>query len=48
MVKDDLDSELKEIYYAISREQSKLDTLETTIKTTRTPATVIDEYLKLL
>jgi superfamily II RNA helicase len=48
MVKDDLDSELKEIYYAISREQSKLDTLETTIKTTRTPAAVIDEYLKLI
>jgi len=48
MVKDDLDSELKEIYYAISREQTKLDTLETTIKTTRTPAAVIDEYLKLI
>ena len=48
MVKDDLDSELKEIYYAISREQSKLDALETTIKTTRTPTTVIDEYLKLI
>jgi superfamily II RNA helicase len=48
MVKDDLDSELKEIYYAISKEQSQLDTLETTIKTTRTPAAVIDEYLKLI
>jgi superfamily II RNA helicase len=48
MVKDDLDSELKEIYYAISREQTKLDTLETTIKTTRTPRIVIDEYLKLI
>jgi superfamily II RNA helicase len=48
MVKDDLDSELKEIYYAISREQSKLDTLETTMKTTRTPRKVIDEYLKLI
>ena len=48
MVKDDLDSELKEIYYAISREQLKLDALETTMKTTRTPATVIHEYLKLI
>ena len=48
MVKDDLDSELKEIYYAISKEQSQLDTLETTMKTTRTPVMVIDEYLKLI
>jgi len=48
MVKDDLDSELKEIYYAISREQAQLDTLETTMKTTRTPTIVIDEYLKLI
>jgi superfamily II RNA helicase len=48
MVKEDLDNELKEIYYAISREQSNLDTLEVTIKTTRTPHTVIDEYLKLI
>ena len=48
MVKDDLDSELKEIYYAISREQTQLDTLETTIKTTRTPVRVIDDYLKLI
>jgi superfamily II RNA helicase len=48
MVKDDLDSELKEIYYAISREQTQLDTLETTMKTTRTPTIVIDEYLKLI
>jgi len=48
MVKDDLDSELKEIYYAISREQTKIDTLEMTIKTTRTPSAVIDEYLKLI
>jgi superfamily II RNA helicase len=48
MVKDDLDSELKELYYAISREQSNLDTLEATIKNTRTPHTVIDDYLKLI
>jgi superfamily II RNA helicase len=48
MVKDDLDSELKEIYYAISREQTQLDILETTMKTTRTPAAVIHEYLKLI
>ena len=48
MVKEDLDNELKEIYYAISREHSKLDTLEATIKTTRTPHTVIDDYLKLI
>jgi superfamily II RNA helicase len=48
MVKDDLDSELKELYYAISREQTNLDTLEATIKNTRTPHTVIDEYLKLI
>jgi len=48
MVKDDLDSELKEIYYAISREQAQLDTLETTMKTTRTPVMVIEEYLKLI
>jgi superfamily II RNA helicase len=48
MVKDDLDSELKEIYYAISREQTQLDTLETTMKMTRTPVRVIEEYLKLI
>ena len=48
MVKDDLDSELKEIYYAISKEQGQLDTLETTMKTTRTPTIVIEEYLKLM
>jgi len=48
MVKDDLDSELKEIYYAISREQTQLDALETTMKTTRTPVRVIEEYLKLI
>jgi superfamily II RNA helicase len=48
MVKDDLDSELKEIYYAILKEQSQLDTLETTMKTTRTPVSVINEYLKLI
>jgi len=48
MVKDDLDSELKEIYYAISKEHSELDTLEQTFKTIRTPVTVVDEYFKLI
>jgi predicted nucleic acid-binding Zn-ribbon protein len=48
MVKDDLDSELKEIYYAISKEQSEAETLEETFKTMQTPITVVNEYLKLL
>jgi hypothetical protein len=48
MVKDDLDSELKEIYYAISKENTELDMLEQSFKTIRTPVTVVDEYLKLL
>jgi antiviral helicase SKI2 len=48
MVKDDLDNELKEIYYAISKEHSDLDTLEQSLKTIRTPVTVVDEYLQLV
>jgi superfamily II RNA helicase len=48
MVKDDLDNELKEIYYAISKENTELDMLEQSFKTIRTPVTVVDEYLKLI
>ena len=48
MVKDDLDSELKEIYYAISKEHAELDTLEQSFKMIRTPVTVVDEYFKLI
>jgi len=48
MVKDDLDSELKEIYYAISKEHAELDSLEQSFKTIRTPITVVDEYFKLI
>jgi len=48
MVKDDLDSELKEIYYAISKEHAELDTLEQSFKTIRTPVTVVDEYFRLI
>jgi len=48
MVKDDLDSELKEIYYAISKEHCDLDILEQSFKTIRTPVTVVDEYFKLI
>jgi superfamily II RNA helicase len=48
MVKEDLDNELKEIYYAISKEHAELDTLEQTFKTIRTPVTVVDEYLQLV
>jgi superfamily II RNA helicase len=48
MVKDDLDNELKEIYYAISKEHSDLDILEQSLKTIRTPVTVVDEYLQLV
>jgi superfamily II RNA helicase len=48
MVKDDLDSELKEIYYAISKEHSELDTFEQSFKTIRTPVAVVDEYFKLI
>jgi superfamily II RNA helicase len=48
MVKEDLDNELKEIYYTISKEHAELDTLEQTFKTIRTPVTVIDEYFKLI
>jgi len=48
MVKEDLDNELKEIYYAISKEHTDLDTLEQSFKTIRTPVTVVDEYFKLI
>jgi superfamily II RNA helicase len=48
MVKEDLDNELKEIYYTISKENTNLDMLEETIKTMRTPVTIVDEYLKLI
>ena len=48
MVKDDLDNELKEIYYAISKENAELETLEQSFKTIRTPVTVVDEYFKLI
>jgi len=48
MVKDDLDNELKQIYYTISNEQQALDNLENTFKNMRTPIHVINEYLQLL
>ena len=47
MVKDDLDNELKEIYYNISREQTGLDNLELSLKNNRTPHEVINTYLNL-
>ena len=47
MVKDDLDNELKEIYYNISREQTALDNLELSMKNNRTPHDVINTYLDL-
>ena len=48
MVKEDLDNELKEIYYAISKEHTELDIVEQSLKTIRTPINVVDEYLKLV
>lgn len=48
MVKDDLDNELKEIYYNISNQQLALDNLENTFKNLRTPISTISEYLDLL
>jgi superfamily II RNA helicase len=48
MVKDDLDNELKEIYYAISKENAELETLEQSFKKIRTPITVVNEYFKLI
>jgi len=48
MVKEDLDNELKEIYYAISKEHAELDMLEQSLKTIRTPIAVVDEYFKLI
>jgi len=48
MVKDDLDNELKEIYYNISNQQIVLDNLENTFKNLRTPISVINEYLELI
>jgi superfamily II RNA helicase len=47
MVKDDLDSELKELYYEISKQQADLDNMEKTLQTLRTPVHVINDYLKL-
>jgi superfamily II RNA helicase len=48
MVKDDLDSELKDIYNEISKQQSDVDNLENSIHSTRTPVNVINEYLSLI
>jgi len=48
MVKDDLDSELKELYYEISKQQADLDNMEKTLQTLRTPVGVINDYLKLI
>ena len=47
MVKDDLDSELKQIYDAISKENAEIDMIENTFQTMRTPKEVINEYLTL-
>ena len=47
MVKDDLDNELKEIYYIISKEQTALDNLELSMKNNRIPHDVINTYLDL-
>jgi len=48
MVKDDLDNNLKDIYYRISKEQLTLDNLELTFKNLRTPVHVINKYLDLI
>jgi len=48
MVKDDLDTELKELYYEISKQQADLDNMEKTLQTLRTPTHVINDYLKLI
>jgi superfamily II RNA helicase len=48
MVKDDLDVNLKDIYYKISNEQLALDNLELTFKNNRTPIEIVHQYLDLL
>lgn len=48
MVKDDLDSELKELYYEMSKQQAELDNMEKSLQTLRTPSHVINDYLKLI
>ena len=48
MVKDDLDNNLKDIYYRISKEQLTLDNLELTFKNLRTPIEVVNKYLDLI
>jgi superfamily II RNA helicase len=48
MVKDDLDVNLKDIYYKISNEQLALDNLELTFKNNRTPIEIVNQYLDLL
>ena len=48
MVKDDLDVNLKDIYYKISNEQLALDNLELTFKNSRTPIEIVNQYLDLL
>ena len=47
MVKDDLDSELKQIYDDICKENVEIDMIETVFQTMRTPKEVINDYLTL-
>jgi len=48
MVKDDLDSELKEVYDQISKAYTEFEIIETSKGYLRTPLTIIDEYFDLL
>jgi superfamily II RNA helicase len=47
MVKDDLDSQLKEVYDEISKVSQELDVIELSKKHCRTPEPIIHEYLDL-
>jgi superfamily II RNA helicase len=47
MITCDLDNQMKEIYYKISKLQTDLDNINNWVKNLRTPTEVIDEYIEL-
>jgi superfamily II RNA helicase len=48
MITGDLENQMKEVYYKISKLQSELDNINNSVKTLRTPINVIEEYIDLL
>lgn len=47
MITGDLDEQIKEIYYKMSKTQTELDNINNSVSHFRTPIEVLDEYLEL-